>query len=454
MSDFVVSLSTAVKFIGTLTFFILQLTACATKEEISPPTTWIDSDTGHRVWRLSTEANSSSLYFTRNVFSADKTSMVLTTPRSINVLDLSSKNVSPVLNLTKDDRKSRIIEMGRITNALYFVREVVGSNKRRIISKNIYTGEETQYGELPSHYFPQSINAAETILVGTFEGPAKSGGRANSNKITAASKGELIYKRFIAKTQMSMFVMDLRTGITKVILSSTDWISNVQFSPTDPEAILYCHEGPWHEVDRLWRISADGTNKSKLHRRTMAMEIAGHEVWEADGKSVLYDWQYPKGSNFYLASVDTKTGERTAYLLERDTWSIHFAPSTDKFLFAGDGADVNQAAKSRNAHWIYLYKSDPKALPNGTSTPEYWQSKPLSTVRLVNMSAHDYRLEPNVRFSPDNKIVIFRANFFGYPELFGVETKKGNFVSSDAYSTPELARRFAVKKRALIVSEN
>ena len=37
---------------------------------------------------------------------------------------------------------------------------------------------------------------------------------------------------------------------------------------------------------------------------------------------------------------------------------------------------------------------------------------------------HDYSLEPNVHMSPDQKWVIFRANFEGYDNIYAVELKK------------------------------
>ena len=41
--------------------------------------------------------------------------------------------------------------------------------------------------------------------------------------------------------------------------------------------------------------------------------------------------------------------------------------------------------------------------------------------RLVNMSKHDYRLEPNVTFSPDMKWVVFRSNMLGPVHVYAVE---------------------------------
>jgi oligogalacturonide lyase len=50
----------------------------------------------------------------------------------------------------------------------------------------------------------------------------------------------------------------------------------------------------------------------------------------------------------------------------------------------------------------------------------------LRAERLVNMAKHNYRLEPNVSFSPDQKLVIFRSNMFGTTYVFAVEVAAAN----------------------------
>ncbi len=48
----------------------------------------------------------------------------------------------------------------------------------------------------------------------------------------------------------------------------------------------------------------------------------------------------------------------------------------------------------------------------------------LRSERLVNMSKHQYRLEPNPSFTPDQKWVVFRSNMFGPSYVFAVEVAK------------------------------
>src|SRR5665213_49940 len=56
-----------------------------------PPRTWVDKDTGHRVWRLSDEPNSGAFYFNINAFTPDEKQMVYSAPDGIHVLDLATR---------------------------------------------------------------------------------------------------------------------------------------------------------------------------------------------------------------------------------------------------------------------------------------------------------------------------------------------------------------------------
>jgi hypothetical protein len=44
--------------------------------------------------------------------------------------------------------------------------------------------------------------------------------------------------------------------------------------------------------------------------------------------------------------------------------------------------------------------------------------------RLVNFSKHNYKLEPNLTFSPDNKWIIFHSNMHGPTHVYAVEIAK------------------------------
>jgi oligogalacturonide lyase len=199
---------------------------------------------------------------------------------------------------------------------------------------------------------------------------------------------------------------------------------------------MLCHEGPWHYVDRIWTIRADDSGLRLMHKRRMEMEIAGHEFFSADGKTIWYDLQTPKSGVFWVAGVELATGARTWYHLERSEWSVHFNVSPDGTIFAGDGGGPGSVANRSpngerldplgNGQWIYLFR--PVLVKNPASVfPEqkdliktgYFKSE-----RLVDLSKHNYNLEPNVTFTPDMKWIVFRSNMHGATHVYAVKVQK------------------------------
>jgi oligogalacturonide lyase len=176
----------------------------------------------------------------------------------------------------------------------------------------------------------------------------------------------------------------------------------------------------------------------------MAMEIAGHEFWGLDGKTVWYDWQYPKGEDFFLSGYNLETHRRVAYHMQRNEWSIHFNLTQGETLFTGDGGDPGQVARAKDGEWIELFRPEMFPVgPGALNDPDFWQPGVFRSEHLVNMAHHNYRLEPNVRFSPNEKLVIFTSNMFGPSYVFAAEVAKAeNPPASEVQSTPDLAARF------------
>ena len=172
---------------------------------------------------------------------------------------------------------------------------------------------------------------------------------------------------------------------------------------------MFCHEGPWHKVDRIWTIRIDETKLTKVHTRTMEMEIAGHEFFGADGKHIYYDLQTPKGQVFWLAKYEIATGKLEKFSLTKREWSVHFNVSPDGKLYSGDGGGPNSVARGDNGQFMYLF------------TP---RDGKLISQKLVNLANHDYSLEPNGTFTPDGKWLVFRSNFLGPIHTYAVEIKK------------------------------
>jgi oligogalacturonide lyase len=471
-----------------------------------PPKTWVDKDTGHRVWRVTDEPNSGAFYFNVNAYTPDHKSMVYNSPEGIRVLDLATMTTrmlvaNPPRTAAADAGRglfgggARAIVVGHKSNSVFFTKTDPATRVSSVYKADTNTGEVRKLIDLPPRVSIASVNADETLGAGTYNeadcpggdpnapnaflaAPARGFGRgseagapgaagATPSPSTAGAaaaaanptlgganvqsddKGAMMERRLAARIPVVLFTIRLeqgangeKAGTIKVLQHSTDWVNHLLFSPTDPTLLMYCHEGMWQKVDRIWLIHTDGTQNTLVHKRTMVMEIAGHEFWGLDGKTIWYDWQYPKGEDFFLASYNLETHKRVAYHMQRNEWSIHFNLTQDLDLFCGDGGDSGQVAQAPDGEWIELFRPQMVGNTEGAlNDTNFFQPGVFHSEHLVNMAHQNYRAEPNPRFSPDKKYVFFTSNMFGRSYVFAAEVAKAT-DTHDAVSTPELATKY------------
>ncbi len=410
------------RFVALLS--VLALPALAAE---SLPSDWIDAKTGHRVIRLSPDEGGSSLYFHQRGYTPEGDKIVINTPAGITTVDLTTLGVSALKREVIVPNTRGLIATAWRTREAYFRR--MGENS--IFAVNVDTKAIREVVKLPPNLRAGAValNCDETLAVGIAQDPdGKTVPRLPpSGKLSPERPGSL-EPQWAAGTPKMIYTVDLKTGEFKVIHRENDWTNHLQCSPTDPQQILFCHEGPWHYNDRTWTIRADGTGLRLLHERTMNMEIEGHEFFGADGKTVYYDLQTPQSTVFWLAGVDLATGHRTWYHLERNEWSVHYNVSPDGKLFAGDGGGPTSVAArlpdgaplpGGNGQWIYLFR------PSTVRGSSFRDKKDLIDIgyfqaeRLVDMSNHNYSkttgVEPNLTFTPDGKWIVFSGNFHTNP---------------------------------------
>lgn len=358
-----------------------------------PPVEWRDPATGRRLIRLSTEPGSMSLYFHQNAYTASGDKMVITTPSGLAVVHLASRKVEPLV----EGRASHVV-VGKKTRQVFYIQDgvVKATHLDTRATREIVRMPELRTGS------GLTVNAEETLLAGSYvEGQAP--------PLTPVPGKSMLEARWEMRLPMALYTIDLKTGEVRPFYRSNDWLNHVQFSPSDPNLLMFCHEGPWHKVDRIWTIRTDGSGLKKMHTRSMEMEIAGHEFWSPDGRIIWYDLQTPRGEEFWLAGVVVATGEQLRYKLDRDRWSVHFNVSWDGKRFAGDGGSPKMVARARDGQWIYLFRLGQGVLE--------WE-------RLVDMAKHDYKLEPNVTFTPDGRWIVFRSNMHGPSHVYAVEAPR------------------------------
>jgi oligogalacturonide lyase len=404
--------------------------ALATPAAAQAPDRWTDAATGHRIIRVDDRPGNYALYFNYNPFTPQGDLMIYLTPEGIRVADTRNWRTRLVLKAKVD----RLLFTGPLRRAAYYTTRAAGVEEDgpfTLWSVDLDSGKTRKVADLPGGRI-QAINADETLVAGVVEtepappeiarqgkrdprtgSPAYAATGPDGKPLSfAEAKAKWMADRLAARVPMEMYTLSLRNGERKTVHRATDWLNHLQFSPTDPALLLFCHEGPWDKVDRLWTIRTDGSRLTKVHTRTMAGEIAGHEFWGGDGQTIWYDLQTPRGRVLWLAGHNVGTGAQVRYEVRPDQLSYHFSLSPDRKMFAGDGGNAGK--------WISLFRPvESEARIPGLITPGR-----LETIRIADLGKHDYTLEPNQHFTPDGKWLVYRANMEGKPAIYAVELSK------------------------------
>lgn len=411
-------------------FILILISACHSQKppvietgSVAPmPNEWIDKDTHHKVVKLTArmEGNSLSFYFHNNPYIGND--MVF--------YNSSKQNPDEVTDMKKEETYNSNIKNKQLysinidtkeINQLTFCSspmngEIVSEKTKTVfyqINDSIFSLQPATKKVKLVYVFPEDFKASITTV--NADGTLLAGSRATEeekeilkNNPNKSDFFNLIYEAKLPKT---LFTINIQTGQLNKIFTDNAWLNHVQFSSVNPNLLMFCHEGPWHKVDRVWTIDVNTKQVTQIHHRTIDREIWGHEWFGRSGKTIWFDLQQPKGELFFVGGYDVASGEEIKYSLERNEWSVHYNSNSTETLFAGDGGDPGAVAKAPDGQWIYLF------------TPE---GDKFKSERLVNMKHHNYKLEPNVHFSPDDKWIIFRANFEGQSNIYAVEIEKSS----------------------------
>jgi oligogalacturonide lyase len=377
------------------------------------PTEWTDLSTGYKLIRLTRRPGPNlSFYFHNNPFvpatkdEGDKMLFYGKTDGGMQLFSLTLKTLESKQLTHRRGAEFGVRRMRGVRGEIVLpkLREAVYQWQSDVYAVNVDTGAERHVGTLPADMRGgiSTINADGTMLAGTYSEGSR------ELLVRFPRKSDYFDRIFDAKLPSKLFTIDTRSKKTNVIHEEAAWLNHLQFSPTDPNMLMFCHEGPWHKLQRIWLINIATREIRKIHERTADREIAGHEFWSPNGKTIWFDLQIPRGETFFLAGYNLVADRETRYSLTRNEWSVHYNISPDGKLFCGDGGNHASVAHADDGQWIYLFR------PNGNR---------MAATRLADLRHHDYELEPNAHFSPDGRWIIFRSNMHGEPHIYAAVLK-------------------------------
>src|SRR5271170_3166114 len=172
-----------------------------------PPKTWVDKDTGHRIWRISDEPNSGGFYFNINAYTPDHKQMIYTAPDGIHVLDLDTRKTrllvpNPPAGSDAPADPSAVrgagaglnphaLVAGSKTNSVFFTQFDPTTHTAAVYKADTNTGAIRKLTDLPPKISIVSVNADETLAAGTYiEGDATGKEYGSNAPATTTNAGD------------------------------------------------------------------------------------------------------------------------------------------------------------------------------------------------------------------------------------------------------------------------
>lgn len=199
---------------------------------------------------------------------------------------------------------------------------------------------------------------------------------------------------FEAKPDSRIMLVASDGSGAECVWSEQCWIGHVNTSPTRPNLLTFCHEGPWYLVDnRIWGFDLD-SRRAWMIRHPEHGELVGHEYWHADGETIGYHG-YQRGGQRFLGRVRFDDTDRFEVDFPGETGHIH---SNAFDVIVGDGGKYIRLWKWNGASF-----DGPRALAEHRSS-------------MTVQQAH-----PHPRFTPDGKRIVFTTDWTGYCQVYEAE---------------------------------
>ena len=194
------------------------------------------------------------------------------------------------------------------------------------------------------------------------------------------------------------------------------WVTHVQFSPLNPDWILYNHEWSRHSgVRRMWlwdglahrALRTEGEGRSRR-------DWACHEVWSCDGDSILYHGRYQGGRDF-IGRICIQCNETMEIPLPAgwDQYGHYDVPSAASLISDGYFRPAGPAS-GHHCPWLSRIDVD-------------WSERQMTwtplTAHLTSWRSQD--THPHPRADPSGRYVYFNSDRDGRRAVYRVALHPG-----------------------------
>ncbi len=216
---------------------------------------------------------------------------------------------------------------------------------------------------------------------------------------------EAFESTYEARPHTEIWVAPIDGSGGRIVHSEERWLGHPQFRPGDNSAVMFCVEGPWSKVERIWAVRADGSGEVRcLRPQEVGRECIGHEYWTRDGSALVYAYytvdESGERGGHSVRALDLGTG--TERVIFEGTRVNHFTSNSDNSLIVADTND----AEDPHLYLIDVERGTAEVLCECRSTQRTYRT---------TQDAH-----PHPCFSWDGRFVFFNSDQAGWPNFYMV----------------------------------
>ena len=370
-----------------------------------------DPCSGRKVVRLTDYlGHSNHFYFTDPCWFNNDQSFVFTSQRenqgNMFRYDLATHKITQMTDLKSKGRPGGCVS---VTNqaAYYFV-------GRTLIELKLDSLEERVVSEVDLPYAPggrANPTADGKHVCSIVAEPAQATG-----KKTISYSYSSFVDNFDRKPRSLIFKVNIENGDCDIVHEDNRNMGHINTSPTMPDIMTFCHEGPWHRIDqRIWGLNIETGEAWKIREQHGDYSV-GHEYWFADGETLGYHGRpRDEKAQSYLGKKTEPGGQ---HVFGHIKWnnedhvevrfpfhSTHFH-SLDEKMMVGDGTNAFAADCKP---YIQLFRWNGEA---------YVGPKILAFHRST---FNDQYAHCHPRFTPDGKYVLYSSDLTSYSNMYLVE---------------------------------
>lgn len=217
-------------------------------------------------------------------------------------------------------------------------------------------------------------------------------------------------ERYFKEPSSLIIRYDLQLQKGEAVFGGHHRITHANLKPDDGNKILFCHDGPWDLVQRMWTVDASTDVVKPLIAQKRNLEQVVHEYFTPSGRiGAQYSYRYrPDIPYFVFADIfvdfDGQNEERYYYPYKRPE---HVSVGIDESLGVGDSCMLTDNAPQYKKYLSLIHYNN-----------ETHKAEP-SLLCCHNSSGRKYAHVHPV-FTPDNQHIIYSSDCDGKLNIYMV----------------------------------